>query len=144
MAPLNKDQIKSMEIDLEVYVRKKNAFDIILSMIQDSEYGSKYIYSDNEVALSVEPNFQDKILKKEFKADVCFTNKENNAVILIEETEAPNEKKNQILAYCCVNDKVVQTILKSDSFPDIDIFIIVPSSERKNANLLYNPNSASF
>ena len=137
MAPLTKDQIKSMEKNLEVYVRKKNVFDIILSMVQDSEYGKKYSYSDNEVAFSVDPSFHDKIRRKEFAADVCFTNKEDNAVILIEETEAPLEKEDQILAYCCVNDKAVQTILKSDSFPDIDIFIIVPSSERANAHSLF-------
>jgi len=60
MVQLTKDQIESMEKDLAVYLRKKNAFDIILSMVQDSEYGKKYSYSDNEVALSVDPTFHDK------------------------------------------------------------------------------------
>ena len=137
MTPLTKDQIKGMEKDLVAYLRKKNTFDIILSMIQDGEYGKKYSYYDNEVALSVDPSFHDKIRRKEFAADVCFTNKEDNTVILIEETEAPLEKEDQILAYCCVNDKAVQTILKSDSFPDIDIFLIVPSSERASARSLF-------
>jgi hypothetical protein len=138
MAPLTKEQISDMKEDLAAYLKKKNEFDLILSMIQDSEYGKKYIYSDNEVCLSVDPSYHDKIVKKEFTADICFINKVDNAVILVEETEAPLEKEDQILAYCCVNDKGVQTILKSDSFPDIDIFLIVPNDERKNAQTLFD------
>lgn len=111
-------------------------FDLLLVWVQDSEIGASedgYEWYMDEVSFPIDPSFHKRINRKEVVADFCFVNRPDNAVILMEETEFPEKKVEQLLAYCCLDFKSVQNITKADSFPTVDVFLIVPFAKRSSA-----------
>lgn len=136
--PLSDSEISKIEEEREGYTKKKRVYDGIVSLIQDSELSPHYEYGDNEISVSVDPEFRSEIERESFSPDLCFRGKNKKAILFVEETFNPENKLEQLRSYICFDVEQIKTLLGITSYPDVDVFLIVPRSKRTKAVDVFN------
>ncbi len=89
---------------------------------------TSYCYIDNEVDLFTNPPPH-----KKFATDLVYMTKDKRAILLIEETEDPSKKKEQLINYARLAAESARSITKTDAVPAIDVMLVIPEAKRSEA-----------
>lgn len=92
-----------------------------------------YAYVDNEVDVITNPPPH-----KKFTTDLVYMAKDRRAILLIEETEDPSRKKEQLINYARLAAESARSITKTDATPAVDVMLVIPEVKREEALNIYD------
>ena len=114
---------------LERYERRHRKYEFIDCSIFSGL--QSYALVDNEVDLFTNPPHE------HFATDLVYVAKDRTAILLVEETENPQNKKKQLINYGKLSAESAKSITKTDATPYIDVMLIIPESLRGDALKIY-------
>jgi len=127
---LGPGKLEQMDRDLRDHSRKLSIYEQIVQMVVRGT-AKRYSYWDNGLHFSVDPNLRQIAGRDSFEADLAFYSARDNAVLLVEETENPEPKKeDQLRAYLCVDKAVLATTFRTDRLEFLDVCIVGPAEAR--------------
>jgi hypothetical protein len=113
----------------EKYIKKHRRFEFIDCAIFTTL--GQYEYFDNEVGLYTNPPARD------FATDIVYISRDRRAILFVEETLDPSEKKLQLKKYAHLSSKTALLIMKTNAVPAVDVMLVVPDEKRAAALALY-------
>ncbi len=117
------------------YLERHRLIEKIDSAIFEN-YKNIYKYYGNEVELHTNKDI--KLKKDIFEADLVYVSKNKDAVLLIEETSDPTNKKDQLLAYANISPQSLKLLTGTDFIPYVDVFLVSPQNHRSTALEVFN------
>ncbi|MCK9592090.1 MAG: hypothetical protein M0Q91_08805 [Methanoregula sp.] len=120
----------NLKISLDRYIRRHRKYEFIDCAVFSGL--ESYSYIDNEVDLFTNPPH------KHFATDLVYIANDKTAILLIEETENPSNKKGQLINYAKLSAESAKSITKTDATPNIDVMLVIPESLRGDALKIYD------
>jgi hypothetical protein len=124
-----------LRIQYENYLIRHRTFEKIDSAIFIN-FGNRYKLIDNEVPLHT--NVDKELKKRCFETDLVYVTEDRKAVLCIEETRDPSNKKHQLLAYGNISSETLRLITSADLNPYVDVFLICPLEHRGTGLEVYD------
>jgi len=90
-----------------------------------------YALADNEVDLFTNSPHE------HFATDLVYITEDRTAILLVEETENPTNKKKQLINYGKLSAESAKSITKTDATPNVDVMLVIPESLRGESLAIY-------
>jgi hypothetical protein len=119
-----------LKVSYERYIRRHRKYEFIDCAIFTQL--NSYVYIDNEFDLFTNTPH------KNFATDLVYMAKDRKAILLIEETEDPSLKLEQLINYSKLSAESAKTITKTDAVPAVDVMLVIPEAKRSDALKIYD------
>jgi hypothetical protein len=104
--------------------------------------GRRFLYLDNETPLYVNP--QCKVEKNPFQTDLVYITENRQALLFVEETLDPSQKRDQLIGYGNITDQTLKIVARTDAAPAYDVFLVFPQEHRGVALNAYKDAESHF